>query len=233
MTKGEKTRQKIVEEAAALFNQSGFSGFSMSELMKATGLEKGGIYRHFESKEQLAAEAFEHAWREALHTRTHDLDKVSNTVDWLKQLIDNFVHRRPSVPGGCPLLNTAIDADDGSPMLRRLALRAMRGWRDELVEVVERGIERKEIKRRVDPKQVADIVISSLEGALMVSRLEGNRKTLSTVQSYLDSYLDAEVRLQPSPRLTHDTVRGGPIRVASTRKRGMSAPVGPRLVAVR
>ena len=197
MTKGEKTRQKIVEEAAALFNQSGFSGFSMSELMKATGLEKGGIYRHFESKEQLAAEAFEHAWREALHTRTHDLDKVSNTVDWLKQLIDNFVHRRPSVPGGCPLLNTAIDADDGSPMLRRLALRAMRGWRDELVEVVERGIERKEIKRRVDPKQVADIVISSLEGALMVSRLEGNRETLSTVQSHLDSYLDTEVRLQP------------------------------------
>ena len=197
MTKGEKTRQKIVEEAAALFNQSGFSGFSMSELMKATGLEKGGIYRHFESKEQLAAEAFEHAWREALHTRTHDLDKVSNTVDWLKQLIDNFVHRRPSVPGGCPLLNTAIDADDGSPMLRRLALRAMRGWRDELVEVVERGIERKEIKRRVDPKQLADIVISSLEGALMVSRLEGNRETLSTVQSHLDSYLDTEVRLQP------------------------------------
>ena len=197
MTKGEKTRQKIVEEAAALLNQSGFSGFSMSELMKATGLEKGGIYRHFESKQQLAAEALEHAWREALHTRTHDLDKVSNAVDWLKQLIDNFVHRRPSVPGGCPLLNTAIDADDGSPMLRRLALRAMRGWRDELVEVVERGIERKEIKRRVDPKRVADIVISSLEGALMVSRLEGNRETLSTVQSHLDSYLDTEVRLQP------------------------------------
>lgn len=197
MTKGEKTRQKIVEEAAALFNQSGFSGFSMSELMKATGLEKGGIYRHFESKEQLAAEAFAHAWRETLHTRTHDLDKVSNTVDWLKQLIDNFVHRRPSVPGGCPLFNTAVDADDGSPMLRRLALRAMRGWRDELVEVVERGIERKEIKRRVDPKQLADIVISSLEGALMVSRLEGNRETLSTVQSHLDSYLDTEVRLQP------------------------------------
>ena len=197
MTKGGKTRQKIVEEAAALFNKNGFSGFSMSELMKATGLEKGGIYRHFESKERLAAEAFEHAWREALHSRTHDLDKVSNTVDWLKQLIDNFVHRRPSVPGGCPLLNTAIDADDGSPMLRRLALRAMRGWQDELVEVVERGIERKEIKRRVDPKQLADIVISSLEGALMVSRLEGNRETLSTVQSHLDSYLDTEVRLQP------------------------------------
>ena len=61
-TQGEKTRQRIIKDAAALLNQYGFSGFSMSELMKATGLEKGGIYRHFDSKEQLAAEAFEYAW---------------------------------------------------------------------------------------------------------------------------------------------------------------------------
>ena len=196
MTKGQMTRQKIVEEAARLFNQNGFSGCSMSELMKATGLEKGGIYRHFDSKEQLAAEAFEYAWRDAIQTRTHDLGKVSNAVEWLKQFIDNFVHRRPTVPGGCPLLNTAIDADDGSPVLRRLALSALRGWRDELIEVARRGIQRKEIRRRVNPKQVADLVISSLEGALMMSRLERNTEVLSTAQSFLNSYLDTEVLLQ-------------------------------------
>ena len=195
MTKGQMTRQKIVEEAARLFNQNGFSGCSMSELMKATGLEKGGIYRHFDSKEQLAAEAFEYAWRDAIQTRTHDLGKVSNAVEWLKQFIDNFVHRRPTVPGGCPLLNTAIDADDGSPVLRRLALSALRGWRDELIEVARRGIQRKEIRRRVNPKQVADLVISSLEGALMMSRLERNTEVLSTAQSFLNSYPDTEVLL--------------------------------------
>ena len=196
MTKGEKTRQKIVEKAAALFNQYGFSGFSMSELMKATGLEKGGIYRHFDTKEQLAAEAFEYAWREALNTRMQDLGTDSNSVEWLKRFIDNFVHRRPSVPGGCPLLNTAIDADDGNPVLRHLALRALRGWRGNLIEVVKRGIERKEIKPGVNPKEVADIMISSLEGALMMSRLEGNRDALLAMQSYLNSYLDTQVRLQ-------------------------------------
>ena len=196
MTKGQMTRQKIVEEAARLFNQNGFSGCSMSELMKATGLEKGGIYRHFDSKEQLAAEAFEYAWRDAIQTRTHDLGKVSNAVEWLKQFIDNFVHRRPTVPGGCPLLNTAIDADDGSPVLRRLALSALRGWRDELIEVARRGIQRKEIRRRVNPKQVADLVISSLEGALMMSRLERNTEVLSTAQSFLNSYLDTELLLR-------------------------------------
>jgi hypothetical protein len=93
----------------------------------------------------------------------HDLDTTSNSVDWLKELINNFVHRRPSVPGGCPLLNTAIEADDGDPVLRHLALKALRRWRDDLSEVVKRGIQRREIKRGLSPKDVTDIIISSLE----------------------------------------------------------------------
>ena len=44
MPKGQKTRERIVAEAASLFNQRGFEASSMSELMEATGLEKGGIY---------------------------------------------------------------------------------------------------------------------------------------------------------------------------------------------
>jgi len=63
MPKGEETRRRIVTEAAVLFNQRGFDGGSISELMKTTGLEKGGIYRHFSSKEEIAAEAFDYAWK--------------------------------------------------------------------------------------------------------------------------------------------------------------------------
>ena len=43
MSKGAETRGRIVAEAATLFNQHGFAGGSMAELMKATALEKGGI----------------------------------------------------------------------------------------------------------------------------------------------------------------------------------------------
>jgi len=196
MTKGEKTRHKIVAKAAALFNQYGFWGFSMSELMKATGLEKGGIYRHFDSKEQLAAEAFQYAWGEALQTRMYDLHARSNSVEWLKQFVDNFVSRRSSVPGGCPLLNTAVDADDGSATLRQLALRALRGWRRELIQVVKAGIARKEIEHGVNPQEVADVIISSLEGAVMMSGLEGGRKPLLSIRSYLHSYIDRQLRLR-------------------------------------
>ena len=52
MTKGEQTRQRIVKEAAPIFNRRGYEGSSLSDLMKATGLKKGGIYRHFSSKEE-------------------------------------------------------------------------------------------------------------------------------------------------------------------------------------
>jgi len=196
MTKGEETRQRIVEKAAALLNQRGFSGFSMSALMEATGLEKGGIYRHFDSKEQLAAEAFEYAWQAALSTRMRDLESISNSIEWLRQFITNFVQRRSTVPGGCPLFNTAVDADDGNPVLRQLALRALRGWRDDLVRVVKGGIECREIKRETNPKELADIIISSLEGALMMSRLEGDKEAMLITQSFLNSYLDTQIRLR-------------------------------------
>jgi len=45
--KGEETRQEIIRKAAPIFNRKGYSGAALSDLMRATGLEKGGIYRHF------------------------------------------------------------------------------------------------------------------------------------------------------------------------------------------
>jgi TetR/AcrR family transcriptional regulator, transcriptional repressor for nem operon len=195
MSKGEETRERIIAEAAALFNQRGYEGGSMSELMKATGLEKGGIYRHFSSKEEVAAEAFDYAWQAALQARMHELDEVSNSVDRLKRFVANFVERRSSVPGGCPLLNTAIESDDGNPVLRERARKALQELRDLLSSIVSAGIKRKEIKSGVNAKEVATLLISSLEGAVMMGRLERDREALMTAQSHLDHYLETEIRL--------------------------------------
>jgi TetR/AcrR family transcriptional repressor of nem operon len=65
--------------------------------MEATGLEEGGIYRHFSNKEEIAAEAFDYAWQAASETRLHDLDTVPDSVNRLKKLIANFVERRSPV----------------------------------------------------------------------------------------------------------------------------------------
>jgi TetR/AcrR family transcriptional repressor of nem operon len=194
MSKGAETRERIIAKAAELFNQRGLEGTSVADLMEATGLEKGGIYRHFPSKEAVAAEAFDYAWDSAFQERVRDLDRIPGSVDRLKHLIANFVERRLSIPGGCPLLNTAIEADDGNPVLRGRALQALGKWQNLLTSVINEGIQSREIRSGVDPKRLATIIISSLEGALMISRLERNRDALLAARSHLDRYLDEQVR---------------------------------------
>ncbi len=199
MSKGKETRQRIVAKAATLFNQHGFEGASLAALMQATSLEKGGIYRHFRSKEDLAIEAFDYAWRLACDGRTSELDSIPNSVDRLKQFIKNFVEWRSPVPGGCPLLNLAIDSDDGNAVLRARALGALLEWSRTLASIVRRGIKRGEIQRGVDPKKLANLIISTLEGALMISRLERNKEALLAARSHLQRYLNREVKSQQMP----------------------------------
>jgi TetR/AcrR family transcriptional regulator, transcriptional repressor for nem operon len=196
MRKGERTRERIIRQAAPLFNQRGYEGSSMNEIMAATNLEKGGIYRHFSGKEQLAAEAFDYAWAEALQARRSDLESVENSVDKLKQYIENFVERRGSVPGGCPLLNTAMDSDDGNVVLRTRARKALEGWQDFLGAIIAGGIRKGEIRRDVAKAKLANLIIASLEGAIMIGRLEHSIEPLRQAKAHLDTYLESKVRLK-------------------------------------
>ena len=193
MTKGEQTRKKIVQAAAPIFNQRGYEGSSLNDLMEATGLQKGGIYRHFASKEELAAEAFDYTWEAAWNARLLHVDEKANGIDKLKQLIANFVEHRSPIPGGCPILNTAVDADDGNPVLRARVAKALRSWVGRVQAFVEQAQEQRDARPRVDPKAVATLIVASLEGAFMMSRIQRNDEALRHVQSHLNRYLDSEV----------------------------------------
>ena len=199
MRKGEQTRQEIIRKAAPIFNQRGYDGAALSDLMKATGLEKGGIYRHFESKQQLAAEAFDYAWKLALDTRLEGTQSISNTVDRLQQIVRNFRNRRAGlVPGGCPLLNTAIDSDDGNPRLREKARRALGSWLERLRSIIEEGRRRGEISGDVDSSELAMLIVSTLEGSLMVSRLQRKDNPRHLACRHLEEYLETKVRAAES-----------------------------------
>ena len=199
MRKGERTRREIIRKAAPIFNQRGYEGAALSDLMEATGLEKGGIYRHFESKQQLAAEAFDYAWKLALDTRFAGTQEISNAVDRLKQIVRNFRDRRAGlVPGGCPLLNTAIDSDDGNPQLREKARRALNSWLESLQSIIEKGKERGEIRRDIDSSELAILIISILEGSLMVSRLQRKDIPQDAACRKLEQYFETNVRPKES-----------------------------------
>lgn len=194
MRKGEATRQRILAQAAPLFNQKGFEGCSMHDLMQATGLEKGGLYRHFANKEELAAESLRFALRQTISLHTEHLAQVPGAVARLRRTVQIFVEAPSTIPGGCPLMNTAIDADDGNPELRRIALQGLRTWRSRLAAIVQAGIRSGELRPATSPRQVANTLIATLEGALMISRLERTRQPLLDAQSTLNHLLQSIAR---------------------------------------
>ena len=190
MRKGETTRQRIIEKSAPIFNQKGFTGCSMQDVMEATGLEKGGLYRHFSGKEELAAEVFRYTVARAEKLRGEKVDPTVGTLDQLRSLVRRFVEVRSDVPGGCAIFNTAIGEDDGNPVLRGLALEALRNWKGRLTRIAGRGIRAGEIRKCTVPRHVANVVIATLEGGLAMSRLEGSKTALEDAQIALEQFLD-------------------------------------------
>jgi TetR/AcrR family transcriptional regulator, transcriptional repressor for nem operon len=193
---GDETREKIIRQAAALFNTQGFAGASMSDIMAATGLQKGGIYRHFESKEQLALESFDYAvqvmgdrFREALEGRRDAMERLHAIISVFARIPAD-----PPVPGGCPVMNAGIENDDGNPALRERARAAMDGLRALVVRVARGGIERGELRGGVDPDELASVMISTLEGAVMLSKLYDDPAHVARAVAHLERYLDESVR---------------------------------------
>ncbi|RYY09706.1 MAG: TetR/AcrR family transcriptional regulator [Chitinophagaceae bacterium] len=193
MLKGEKTRQFIIERTAPLFNRKGYAGTSMSDIMAVTGLTKGGIYGNFESKEEVMIAAFQHNLK-AL--RTHFLDVMDNKSTYKEKLIAypelyKECFQQLMRNGGCPIQNTAIEADDTHPVLRSMANEALTIWRNEISGFVERGIAVGEfITKALSPQQIAVTIIAAIEGAIMVSGVSGQAADLTLVMDAVTSMIE-------------------------------------------
>ncbi len=193
MRKGEATRERIAARAAEVFNVRGVAGTSLADLMAASGLQKGGIYNHFDSKEQLALAAFDHT--AAVLERRFAPVWEAGGIATLRAFVATFHSfvERPPLPGGCPVLNTAVESDDTDPVLRDRALGVVGEWQERLVAAVADGQARGEIRAGVDAEALATLLIATLEGGLMLARLTGEAVHLERVVVHLGSHLDALV----------------------------------------
>lgn len=191
MLKGEKTKQRIIQEAAALFNTKGYAGSSVSDLLEATGIKKGGLYRHFESKEEIALQAFDYAWSVARNIRGQGIDRTAPPTEQIRQFFHSFCkHHEGLVPGGCPILNTAIEVDDGNPALREKVREALNNWQVLLETLLRQGLEQQELISTIEPRATATCIIAMLEGAIMISRLTGDRFALEATETFWLEWLD-------------------------------------------
>ena len=202
ISKGERTRRRVVHEAAKLFNASGYAGTSLADVLAATGLEKGGLYNHFPGgKDELAVAAFDYAWTSVARARSQSLSCAGTASSKLTAMIDAFATPPKSfkLGGGCPLFNTAIEVDDdpgAPPRLRERARTALREWERAIERVVTEGLRRGEIRTGTEPRTVAAVLTAALEGGLAFARLYRDRRHLERVGAYLRSYV-ASLDAQP------------------------------------
>jgi TetR/AcrR family transcriptional regulator, transcriptional repressor for nem operon len=191
MSKAQDTRNFIIRQAADVFNRQGYQGASIAAIMEATRLKKGGIYNHFQSKDELALAAFDYAVDQVRQRYAGALRGKRHALERLQAIVETFcdIAKSPPIKGGCPMLNTAIESDDTHPVLRDRTQQAMTRWQTMICKVIRGGIQRQELKADTDPETVATILTSSLEGALMMSQLYGDPIHLERTKSHLLQYI--------------------------------------------
>lgn len=195
MTKGEQTRQHIIRQAATVFNQRGFTGSSISDVMASTGLQKGGIYRHFASKEELALASFDYAQAQSTSRLQAAVSAETGAIRQLLAVVAAFraITSDPPVPGGCPILNTIVDSDDGDPALRARVREVVVGWEALIAGIVEAGLADGSVRAGTNPRAVAAVMVASLEGGILLSRAHRSTTYFQHVAQHLAQYIERDI----------------------------------------
>ena len=191
----ELTKETILARSAEVFNQKGYGGTSISDLMDVTGLKKGGIYNHFSSKEELAVESFNYAVKKVSLRFAKIMETEKTSAGRLRGMIDVFrdLARDYLVKGGCPVMNTAIESDDAYPALRIQSQYVMLQWQNVIKKIIQKGIKYGEMRSEADQDRFASVMISSLEGAVMMSRLYGDSSHMDYAASMLERMIELDL----------------------------------------
>ncbi|CAN7761571.1 TetR/AcrR family transcriptional regulator [Paenibacillus sp. LjRoot153] len=197
MRKGQMTKEHIIRESAGLFNTKGYTGASLSEIIDRCGIRKGGIYNHFESKDELALAAFDYSFSQILGFFSKALENAKNSKERLLAICKVYIEiiENNSLEGGCPILNTAIESDDGHPFLKERAQSAMKIFIEKLTLIIVEGIENKEFKEAINPEEICIYLIAVIEGGVMLSKLFDDSKYIRHCTSNVIQYIDEQLLL--------------------------------------
>ncbi len=189
---GSRTREQIVDEALQIFSVKGYYNTSVSDILAATGLTKGGLYGHFASKEDLWGAAYERAvgiWRRIVFKGVRD---IPDPVARIEKVIENdlFAYCGGEVfAGGCFFFNMLVELSGQSEAMSRrvrggiMALAALfASW---LGEAERKGLVRKGVNRA----EVADFIVVALNGASALYASSRDRRILKETSGQLHAYL--------------------------------------------
>lgn len=159
----EENRERILDNAAQLFRERGFDGIGLNDLMQAAGLTRGGFYGHFESKDDLAAQAS----RRALQANREQWKKQTDRSlsAWVKTYLSDA--HRDHIGAGCGLVALAGDAARGGPAVREVFAEGV----ENLAAALQGQMPGADDAQR---REQALAMLSTLVGALLLSRAVGD-----------------------------------------------------------
>ena len=155
-----KKHERILDEAARLFREKGFSGVSVGEIMKATGLTHGPFYNHFESKEELMAESVLHGFKATMEGLDSLPDTAKGWSDYVKKYLS--VEHRDASGRGCTMAGLASEVRH-EPQVRGV-------FTDRLKAVVEKLAKRFPWGSKKSARGDAIRTLSSMVGAMILAR---------------------------------------------------------------
>ncbi|MBP3459088.1 MAG: TetR/AcrR family transcriptional regulator [Lachnospiraceae bacterium] len=190
--KGEQTRQLIRTKAYAVFAKKGYKEVTMKDICEITGLSRGGLYRHYESTEQIFLEILNGFLdRQQNEFQSKIQDHVPASV-----ILDEILTRyEKEMPDSGNSLSIAIYEFFSNPEISK---RENALWKQYLcskemwVSLIEYGMNTGEFKN-VDPEAVFDLIAFSYQGIRMYSKMmELDKKTPQRVIKQIQSILAAE-----------------------------------------
>ena len=189
------TNKRIVEKAAELFNIKGYAGTSISDIMKATGMEKGGIYGHFKSKKEIALAAFEYNMNRVF--KSFDVNSLNGKPSAEKlHILFRYLEKmydEPYLSGGCPLLNTATEVDDTDKELLLKVRQYLDKFKRLICEIIKDGVKAKEISSKTEPEEFAIACIEIFEGGNLLVKVYNDKSYRAKAISRIKTLIDSEI----------------------------------------
>ncbi len=194
-SKGERTKEKIIQEATKLVEQKGFQATSMADLVEATGLQKGCLYFHFSSKDALLISILEQAKKDFF--TLIDSTLIGNTPG---EQLENFFSltlqykKESGFDSGCIFGNIALEMSRKDPRVANFIKGLFDEWTMKMRDVVCDAQQTGQVTSSVTPEILAQQIVMSIEGGIMMAKLEKNARPL---QNCLAS-LRIMIGLQPT-----------------------------------
>lgn len=193
MTKGEETRQMIVERAAPVFNTKGIAATAMSDIMEVTKLSKGSLYVHFSDKDALAAAAVEYNMQQLSNKVMAAINKYTDAKDQLFAYIDVFLDpMHPPVKGGCPMMNFGTEADDTNDTVRKKVYQVAELSQQIIIDIIKQGISEGIFRADWNYKEFGTIMFAMIEGGTLICRIAGNNSKMKIINKSIKKMIEEQ-----------------------------------------